>query len=125
MIIAVDFDGTIARHVYPEIGQEVPGAIDWMIKFQQSGARLVLWTMRSGDTLTEAVKFCGDNGVMFYGINNNPAQSSWTSSPKAYAQIYIDDAAFGCPLIYPADGSRPYVDWQIVGPEVLKRIRNE
>jgi len=51
--------------------------------------------------------------VPLVGINGNPEQGSWTISPKAYAHIYIDDAALGCPLIKPYQ-SRPYVDWKAV-----------
>lgn len=128
MIIAVDFDGTIVTHNYPHIGECV-GAIPWLKKFQEAGAELVLWTMRCdserhGPVLTDAVEFCDRHGVRFFGVNSNPSQGSWTRSPKAYANIYIDDAAFGCPLVYPA-GGRPHVDWEIVGPAVLKMIRGE
>ena len=50
-----------------------------------------------------------ENDIELYGINENPNQS-WSDSPKAYANYYLDDAAIGCPLIYPEEG-RPYVDW--------------
>jgi hypothetical protein len=107
-IIAVDFDGTIVEHEFPEIGRPVPGAFEWMKKWQQAGALLILWTMRSdgrtgggrenGPVLTEAVEFCRKNGVEFHAVNANPSQAVWTSSPKVYAHIYVDDAAAGCPL---------------------------
>lgn len=135
-IIAIDFDGTICDHRFPDIGAPVPGAFEWMKRFQEAGALLMLWTMRSDmlapeqrspeghsadrNHLTEAVEFCRANGVEFWGINENPQQRSWTGSPKQYAHIYIDDAAFGCPLReMPRVGSRPAVDWSIVGPAVL------
>jgi len=130
MIIAIDFDGTIVEHVYPYIGAPVPGAFEWMKKFQEAGASLILWTMRSdghddGSTpLTEAIDFCKENGIEFFGINNNPTQISWTHSPKAYAHLYIDDASFGCPLRQnPRMGGRPMVNWSVVGPEVLLLIQ--
>lgn len=125
--IAIDFDGTIVEHRYPDIGREVPGAIEWMKKFKEAGARLILWTMRSdgqqsGKVLTEAVKFCRSKGVTFWGVNKNPDQD-WSESPKAYAKIYIDDAAFGCPLRESKEaGARPMVDWSQVGPAVLGMI---
>lgn len=122
-IIAIDFDGTIVDHRYPDIGAAVPGAISYLKQFQEAGAKLILWTMRSGQTLHEAIAYCKGNGVEFWGINENPDQKEWTESPKAYAQIYIDDAAFGCPLREnPRAGGRPYVDWDIVGPKVLEII---
>lgn len=64
--------------------------------------------------LEDAVKWFEDNNIPLYGIQKNPTQDNWTTSPKAYCQIYIDDAALGCPLVYPVSGSRPYVDWVAV-----------
>lgn len=130
MIIGVDFDGTIVDHVYPDIGAPVPGAIHWMKEWLKAGAKIILWTMRSdterhGPTLTAAVKFCEDNGIKFYGINENPTQKSWTTSNKQHCNLYVDDAAFGCPLREnPRLGGRPYVDWDVVGPGVLKIIKD-
>ena len=50
-----------------------------------------------------------------FGVNENPTQHTWTESPKPYAHMYIDDAAFGCPLIFNDEISpRGYVNWQIV-----------
>jgi len=130
MFIAVDFDGTIVEHEYPEIGPPVPLAIDWLQQFQDAGAKLILWTMRGAapvqgrNLLQEAVDYCRDNGIEFFGVNSNPEQRSWTSSSKAYAHLYIDDAAFGCPLLdNPRLDGRPFVDWAEVGPEVAVRIR--
>lgn len=66
--------------------------------------------MRSDRTLEEAVKWFEDNDIPLYGIQKNPDQRNWTSSPKAYGQLYIDDAALGCPLIKYTN-KRPHVDW--------------
>lgn len=128
MIIAIDFDGTIVEHEFPEIGNPVPGAFRWMREFIDAGAKLILYTMRSdtdrsGDVLSQAVEFCRDNGIEFWGVNENPEQREWTSSPKVYAKIYIDDAAMGCPLKPSAKmGGRDYVDWDCVGPKVMEII---
>lgn len=114
-IIAVDFDGTIATHLYPKIGREVPNAIRVLKKLQEQGTLLILWTMRSGVELQQAVDWCAERGVSFWGINRNPLQAEWTDSPKAYAPIYIDDAALGCPTIADKSGSdRPMVNWRDV-----------
>lgn len=124
MYIAVDFDGTIVEHKFPGIGAPVPGALEYLKQFKEDGAKLILWTMRSdgseyGDVLQEAVDYCRENGLEFDHINENP--QDWTTSNKAYAHVYIDDAAFGCPLIQPA-GRRPYVNWEKVGLTVLAMI---
>lgn len=124
MNIAVDFDGTIVDHRYPDIGGEAPGAIRWLKAFKEAGAKVFLWTMRSDYELEAAVKFCELRGLTFDCVNVNPGQKDWTQSPKLYAKIYIDDAAFGCPVRdYPREGSRPIVDWDIVGPGVMKLIQ--
>lgn len=129
MIIAVDFDGTIVDHRYPDIGAEVPGALSWIKQFQAAGAKVFLWTMRSdgvddGNTLTEAISWLAAHDVWVDGANINPEQT-WSRSPKLYANLYIDDAAFGCPLREnPRSGGRPYVDWDVVGPRVLSLLQS-
>ena len=113
-VIAIDFDGTIVEHEYPDIGAAVGGALETMRKLIDHGHSLILWTMRSGKMLDQAVFYLREAGIQLYGINRNPAQDNWSASPKAYAQIYIDDAALGVPLIQPPFGKRPYVDWHAV-----------
>src|SRR3990167_10473980 len=100
MIIAVDFDGTIVTHEFPAIGRPVLGAFRWIKRWQKSGAKIILWTMRSdgrtgdgrenGPVLTEAVEFCSRHGVEFWAVNENPEQRAWTQSPKVYAHVYVD-----------------------------------
>lgn len=114
MYIAVDFDGTCVTHEYPRVGKDI-GAVPVLKKLTDSGHQLILNTMRSGDELADAVQWFIDNDIPLYGVNENPTQKSWTSSPKVYANIYIDDAALGCPTILnPAVSSRPFVDWTAV-----------
>lgn len=141
MIIAIDFDGTLCDHQFPEIGAENPHAFEYLRQFQEAGAKLILFTMRSGlrnnaksdegheanrDFLTEAVDWCKERGITFWGVNQNPLQSSWTQSPKPYAHVYIDDAAYGCPMREsPRLGGRAMVDWEQVGPAVLNLVRGE
>jgi hypothetical protein len=121
-VICVDFDGTIVDHRYPAIGKPVPDAIDWLIRLQRKGAKLVLWTMRSGDRLEQAVDYLENQGVTLHGVNQNPDQKSWTSSPKAYGHVYVDDAAFGCPMLAIPGFSRRCVDWSRVGPTLDQRV---
>ncbi len=132
MYICVDFDGTIVDHALPKIGQPVPHAIKWLTKFNEMGAKLILFTMRSdgpkhGNILTEAVNYLKENGVELYGVNKNPSQNGWSDSPKPFAHFYIDDAAVGCPLIHPKGFRRPCVNWKKVGkyiaPELSSYIR--
>lgn len=112
-VVAVDFDGTIVKHAYPEIGDPIPLAVEGLLKFQEKGWQIILNTMRGGEYLQAAVDLVESQGIKLYGVNVNPTQCHWTDSPKCYAPLYIDDAALGCPLIYPY-GERPYVDWQAI-----------
>jgi hypothetical protein len=80
--------------------------------------------MRSGDKLKEAMQWFTDNNIPLYGANENPTQKSWTESPKVFANLYIDDAALGCPLIFDhAISSRPFVNWVMVEEILEKTIK--
>jgi hypothetical protein len=109
MDIVVDFDGTCVTHEFPLIGKEV-GAVPVLQDLVKQGHNLILFTMRSGLYLAEAVEWFKKNDIRLYGIQTNPTQYKWTSSPKAYGQLHIDDASIGCPLVREKD-TRPYVDW--------------
>lgn len=111
MNIGIDFDGTCVTHEYPRIGKDI-NAVPILSALVEMGHNLILITMRSGKELKEAVKWFKKNNIDLYGINSNPTQHKWTTSPKIYAHLYIDDAGLGVPLIYnPEYSARPYVDW--------------
>jgi len=123
-IIAVDFDGTCVTHEYPKIGRFI-GAQSVLLDLVAAGDLLILWTMRSGQPLADAVAWFAENGISLYGVNENPGQKSWTQSPKAYAHIYIDDAALGAPLKFGFKDERPFVDWQVVRSLLLPGTTGE
>lgn len=118
MVIAVDFDGTCVTHEYPEIGKEI-GAIPVLKTIIDNGHKVILHTVRSGKTLSDAQNWFADNGIRLYGINENPTQKNWTQSSKCFANLYIDDAGLGVPLIRTTD--RPYVDWKQVTLDLLDK----
>lgn len=109
MIIAVDFDGTCVTHEYPSIGKDI-GAVPVLKELVAKGHQIILFTMRSGIPLAEAVQWFNYHDILLFGVNENPQQSTWTTSPKPYAHLYIDDAALGVPLVISKQG-RNYVDW--------------
>jgi hypothetical protein len=113
VVIAVDFDGTCVTHDYPYIGSDI-GAVPVLRELADAGYHLVLNTMRSGRLEKDAVKWFKENDIPLYGVNCNPDQRSWTSSPKVYADLYIDDAALGIPLKTSPTSTRPFVDWVAV-----------
>lgn len=115
MIIGIDFDGTCVTHDYPEVGKDI-GAVEVLKQISDKGHLLILNTMRSGKELQDAVDWFNSNGIPLYGVNENPTQKQWTSSPKVYAHLYIDDAALGCPLKVDTNiSNRPFVDWELIG----------
>ena len=99
MIIAVDFDGTIVEHKYPEIGQEVPFAIDTLKMLIKDQHRLILWSVREGALLDEAVEWCRARGVEFYAVNKDyPEEEKEKNnhfSRKLKADFFIDDRNVG------------------------------
>ena len=129
MTIAIDFDGTCVTHEFPKVGKDI-GAIPVLKKLLEAGHKLILFTMRSdieevtsddynihkqgGQYLTEAINWFKENDIELYGINENPTQKTWTKSQKCYAELYIDDAALGCPLICSEISNRPYADWNTI-----------
>lgn len=124
MYICIDFDGTCVTHEYPMVGRSV-GAEPVLKELVEKGHQLILFTMRSNrkvkslwgketeeNYLDDAIQWFAEREILLHAIQENPDQKEWTDSPKAYAQLYIDDAALGCPLIFPESGDdRPYVDW--------------
>ena len=111
MIIAVDFDGTCVEHDYPNIGLDVEGAVATLRMLNQRGHRIILYTMRSGEKQEKAVKWFKDRKIALWAVNENPEQREWTSSPKPFADIYIDDSALGCPIMFIDGVRRPVVNW--------------
>jgi len=98
MKIAVDFDGTIVEHRYPEIGKTMLFAFETLRELQKQQHELVLWTYRAGKELDEAVEFCRKNGIEFYAVNKNYPEEEFdleTVSRKINADIYIDDRNVG------------------------------
>lgn len=97
MTIAIDFDGTIVEHRYPEIGKEMFFALDTLKALQNDGHRLILWTYRHGSCLEKAVAYCKQKGVEFYAVNANyPGEViDDMNSRKIIADMYIDDRNFG------------------------------
>lgn len=122
LYIGIDFDGTCVTHEYPRVGKDI-GAVPVLKKLTDSGHLLILNTMRSGKELDDAAQWFIDNDIPLYGVNENPSQKSWTSSPKVYAHLYIDDAALGCPLkMDNAVSDRPFVDWDYIDQEWVSKM---
>ena len=137
MDIVIDFDGTCVTHEFPNVGKDI-GAESVLKKLVEAGHNLILFTMRSnngdlplitpkgivntsGNFLDDAVNWFKERNIPLHGIQKNPTQHTWTTSPKAYGQIIIDDAALGCPLKFDENISqRPFVCWETVSAHLVK-----
>ncbi len=121
--IAVDFDGTIVEHAYPEIGEEMLFAFDTLKALQKKGHRLILWTFRDGRYLDDAVEYCKKNGVEFYAVNKSFPEEEFdlSISRKISCDLFIDDRNIG--------GFPGWSDvWQMLHPEsgeFYHKLKNE
>jgi hypothetical protein len=99
MIIAVDFDGTIVTHKYPDIGEELPFAIETLKTLISEGHKIILWSVREGKLLDEAVNWCHKRGVDFYAINKDYPEEDISKnmyfSRKLKVDYFIDDRNIG------------------------------
>ena len=119
-IIALDFDGTVVTHAYPEVGEDI-GAVAVLKELVAQEDKLILWTMRSGTLLEDAVAWFKKHDIPLWGINENPSQKEWTESPKLHADLLIDDSALGCPTSFLDGERRPAADWRRIR-EMLVRM---
>ena len=99
MTIAVDFDGTIVRHRYPDIGEEIPFAVNTLKMLIQDRHRLILWTVREGELLDDAIEWCRERGIEFYAINRDFPEEDISRNEnftrKLKVDMWIDDRNVG------------------------------
>lgn len=137
MDIVIDFDGTVVTHEFPNVGKDI-GAAPVLRELVNNGHRLILFTMRSnngdlplitpkgiipinGNFLDDAVNWFKKNNIELFGIQTNPEQATWTTSPKAYGHLIIDDTALGCPLKrLKSKSKRPFVDWVMIKKHLIE-----
>jgi hypothetical protein len=118
--IVVDCDGTVMTHDYPRIGKDI-GAVPVLKELIKNKHQLILFTMRSGKKLDDAVNWFKENEIPLFGIQTNPTQHEWTDSPKAYGQLILDDAAAFAPLKFDSEYSnRPFIDWDKMRNELVR-----
>lgn len=101
-IIGIDFDGTCVTDLFPYVGDNI-GAASVLRKLADKNL-LILYTVRDGKYLQDAVDWFKYNHINLYSVNYNPEPVS--SSPKVYCDYYIDDRNIGTPLT-----DKGYVDW--------------
>lgn len=117
-VIAIDFDGTVCEDRYPEIGNEFGPAIEYLTRHLPKNTRLILHTMREGDSLEAALRWLADRGIIIWSANKNPLYP-WSECRKVYADVYIDDRMaasfrFG-----------EYSSWRKIQKLVWNRFKNQ
>ncbi len=98
MNIAVDFDGTIVTHEYPNIGKELPFAVETLRQLQRDGHKIILWSVREGQLLEDAIEWCRARGLEFYASNKDYPEETRQDkhySRKLKAELFIDDRNLG------------------------------
>ena len=99
MLIAVDFDGTIVEHEYPAIGKEIPFATETLRMLINERHQLILWSVREGELLQEAIDWCHERGVDFYAVNRDfpeeDVEKNIHFSRKLKVDLFIDDRNIG------------------------------
>lgn len=97
LLVAVDFDGTIVKHDYPQIGEPLPEAFEVLREMQEYGHELILWTCREDQSLRNAIAHCEERGIRFVSHNSNLDRHNFKRSitRKILADVYIDDRNFG------------------------------
>jgi len=97
MIIAVDFDGTIVEHIFPEIGESLYNSVATLKRLIANGHDIILFTCRTDlperKYLTEAIEWCRLNGIELAAVNSNVDKTLTFADKKPLADIYIDDRA--------------------------------
>lgn len=96
MIIGFDFDGTLAVHDYPRIGEPDYEMLEIVKHLKDLGHHIILITNREGKELAEAVEWCKGHGIVFDAINDNlpHVKESWgINTRKIFCNLFIDDRA--------------------------------
>lgn len=102
-ILALDFDGTVCVHAFPEIGEIDPDnqrVINYVREAKTLGYTIILWTCRTDQLerlyLTEAVNWCVEHDIPIDYINEPSPEirDMYGNDPrKICADIYVDDRA--------------------------------
>ena len=110
-MIAVDFDGTLCEHAFPNIGdvqEKHKRVADYIRSKKANGGIIILWTCREDlperSYLMEAVNWCKDNNIPIDYVNSYEIPGfPGFASRKVCADEYIDDKAINVDDLLLAD----------------------
>lgn len=94
-IIAVDFDGCLATvgDGWPGVGDPIRETFKALQQELEAGAKWILWTVREGEVLDNAIAFCHEHGLYPDAVNSNIPEfiERFGDSRKIFADEYWDD----------------------------------
>lgn len=88
--VAIDFDGTLVEHRWPEVGEWLPGAVDFVKMLQKRGFKVVIHSCRASHLKgqTEIREKLRSAGIKDVEIHTEPG--------KPLAVAYVDDRGVHC-----------------------------
>tara|TARA_R110000796_G_scaffold59371_1_gene136801 strand:+ start:7933 stop:8304 length:372 start_codon:yes stop_codon:yes gene_type:complete len=98
LVLAIDFDGTIAELSFPQVGALRKGAAKHIRKLHDDGHYIIINTCRSGKFEGMAHDFMQDHGIPYHYMNSNLPElivEYGQDCRKISADIYIDDKCIG------------------------------
>jgi hypothetical protein len=96
-IIAIDFDDTIVKDVFPMIGELRKDAKKIINKLYDEGYYIIIWTCRAGFNLVDMINFLNNNDIKYHKINENIDYEilGFKPSPKIFYSWIVDDKCIG------------------------------
>ncbi len=96
MIIAIDFDGTIVDHIFPDIGDIKPNAKEVINRLFDEDHYIIIWTCRyEPNDVRAMMEYLAVQGIKYHALNQNCPNLDFSPRPKIYADVYIDDRNLG------------------------------
>jgi len=98
MILSIDFDGCIASESYPEIGPEIPGAIQTINYLYGLNHCIIINSCRARERRDEMIQWLDAHGVKYCHVGENCRErivEYRTDCRKISADCYIDDKIVG------------------------------
>lgn len=97
LIVSFDFDETLCKEAYPNIGKPKKHMIELAKFLQAHHVYTILWTCRAGTHLENAKKWCEEQGLKFDKYNEHSDMMAIKydcNTPKVYADFVFDDKCY-------------------------------
>ncbi len=128
LILAIDFDGTIAELSFPECGKIKKDAVYYISKLYLEGHDIIINTCRSGIYEGLAQKFLEKHEIPYHYINSNMPhliEHYKQDCRKISADLYIDDKCLmGLPESWEEIYNIIQERWKNIKSECLKKRKN-